>query len=146
MRRNVFGPAGVRCAFAAAVAAYAVVGMFSITGHAGQAREVTAGGSYSTAQADRGKQLYTDQCVACHGSPAVLRVRAARSEGPTARSDHGEVGGKSISGGRRESGSYDGSARPADTGFLRYSSRSPLCGARDVPISAVQTTAESGGG
>ena len=67
MRRNVFGPAGVRYAFAVAVAAYAVVGMFSITGHAGQAREVTAAGSYSAAQADRGKQLYTDQCVACHG-------------------------------------------------------------------------------
>src|ERR1051325_6939316 len=58
MRRNVFGPAGVRCAF---------VGLFSITGHAGQARQVTAAGSYSAAQADRGKTLYSDQCVACHG-------------------------------------------------------------------------------
>src|ERR1051325_1104861 len=58
MRRNVFGPAGVRCAF---------VGLFSITGHAGQARAVTAAGSYSAAQADRGKTLYSDQCVACHG-------------------------------------------------------------------------------
>jgi mono/diheme cytochrome c family protein len=67
MRRNVFGPAGVRCAFAVAVAAYAVVGLFSITGHAGQARAVTAAGSYSAAQADRGKTLYSDQCVACHG-------------------------------------------------------------------------------
>jgi len=26
-----------------------------------------AGGSYSAAQATRGKTLYTDQCVACHG-------------------------------------------------------------------------------
>lgn len=67
MRRNSFGPAGIRCAFAAAIAAYAVVGVLSITGHAGQARQVTAEGSYSTAQATRGKQLYTDQCVACHG-------------------------------------------------------------------------------
>ena len=67
MRRNVFGPAGVRCAFAVAATAWAVVGFFSITGHAGQARPVTAAGSYSAAQADRGKALYTDQCVACHG-------------------------------------------------------------------------------
>lgn len=67
MRRNGFGPAGIRYAFAVAIAAYAVVGMFSITGHAGQARPVTEGGSYSAAQANRGKTLYTDQCVACHG-------------------------------------------------------------------------------
>jgi mono/diheme cytochrome c family protein len=61
------GPAGIRYAFAVAIAAYALVGVFSITGHAGQARQVTAGGSYSAAQATRGKTLYTDQCVACHG-------------------------------------------------------------------------------
>lgn len=67
MRRIGLGPAAVRCAFAAAIAAYALVGLFSITGHAGQAREVTAAGSYSTAQAMRGKQLYSDQCLACHG-------------------------------------------------------------------------------
>jgi mono/diheme cytochrome c family protein len=67
MRRNGFGPAGFRLAFAVAIAAYGVVGLFSITGQAGQARQVTEGGSYSAAQADRGKQLYTDQCVACHG-------------------------------------------------------------------------------
>ena len=67
MRRNGFGPAGIRYAFAVAIAAYAVVGVFSITGHAGQARQVTAGGSYSAAQANRGKTLYSDQCVACHG-------------------------------------------------------------------------------
>jgi mono/diheme cytochrome c family protein len=67
MRRNGFGPAGTRYAFAVAIAAYAVVGVFSITGHAGQARQVTAGGSYSAAQANRGKTLYSDQCVACHG-------------------------------------------------------------------------------
>src|SRR5215208_8310541 len=67
MRRNHFGPAAVRYAFAVAIAAYAVVGVFSITGQAGQARQVTAGGSYSAAQATRGKQLYNDQCAACHG-------------------------------------------------------------------------------
>jgi mono/diheme cytochrome c family protein len=67
MRRIGFGPAAVRCAFAVAVASYAIVGLFSITGHAGQAREVTAAGSYSEAQATRGKQLYSDQCLACHG-------------------------------------------------------------------------------
>ena len=67
MRRNGFGPARIRYAFAVAIAAYAVVGVFSITGHAGQARQVTAAGSYSAAQANRGKTLYSDQCVACHG-------------------------------------------------------------------------------
>jgi len=67
MRRMGLGRATVRCAFAVAIAAYALVGFFSITGHAGQAREVTAAGSYSEAQAMRGKQLYSDQCLACHG-------------------------------------------------------------------------------
>jgi cytochrome c len=67
MRRIELGPAGIRCAFAVAIATYALVGLFSITGHAGQAREVTAAGSYSEAQAMRGKQLYSDQCLACHG-------------------------------------------------------------------------------
>jgi len=61
------GPARIRYAFAVAIVAYALVGVFSITGHAGQARQVTAGGAYSAAQATRGKTLYTDQCVACHG-------------------------------------------------------------------------------
>ena len=67
MRRIGLGPAGIRCAFAVAMATYALVGLFSMTGHAGQAREVTAAGSYSAAQATRGKQLYSDQCLACHG-------------------------------------------------------------------------------
>ena len=34
MRRIGFGPAAVRSAFAVAIAAYALVGLFSITGHA----------------------------------------------------------------------------------------------------------------
>jgi len=67
MRRIGLGPAGIRYAFAVAIAAYGVVGLFSITGHAGQARPVTAAGSYSDAQATRGKTLYNDQCLACHG-------------------------------------------------------------------------------
>src|SRR5258705_9049544 len=67
MRRIGLGRAAIRYAFAVAITAYAVVGWLSITGHAGQARQVTAGGSYSAAQANRGKTLYSDQCVACHG-------------------------------------------------------------------------------
>jgi len=67
MRRIGLGPSGIRSAFTVAIAGYALVGWFSITGHAGQARQVTAGGAYSAAQATRGKQLYSDQCVACHG-------------------------------------------------------------------------------
>ena len=59
--------AAIRCALAVAIAGYALVGVFAITGHAGQAREVTAAGSYSEAQANRGKTLYSDQCLACHG-------------------------------------------------------------------------------
>src|SRR5919197_232503 len=78
MRRSGFGRAGIpavalralagkRFVFAGAITLWVVVGLFSITGHAGQARQVTAAGSYSAAQATRGKQLYSDQCVACHG-------------------------------------------------------------------------------
>src|SRR5262245_14006448 len=67
MRGIGLGRARVRFAFCGAIAAYVLVGAFSITGYAGQARQVTAEGSYSTAQADRGKQLYSDQCLACHG-------------------------------------------------------------------------------
>src|SRR5258705_5328482 len=67
MRRIGLGPAAIRYAFAVAVTAYAVVGWLSITGHAGRARRVPAGGSYSAAQATRGKTLYRDQCVACQG-------------------------------------------------------------------------------
>jgi S-disulfanyl-L-cysteine oxidoreductase SoxD len=67
MRGIGLGPVGVRCAFGVTIVAYGLVGALSITGHAGQARQVTAEGSYSTAQANRGKQLYSDQCLACHG-------------------------------------------------------------------------------
>ena len=67
MRRIGLGPAGTRYAFAVAITGYALVGFFSITGHAGQAQSVATAGAYSAAQATRGKALYTDQCVACHG-------------------------------------------------------------------------------
>ncbi len=67
MRRIGLGPAGTRYAFAVAITGYALVGFFSITGHAGQARPVATAGAYSAAQATRGKALYGDQCVACHG-------------------------------------------------------------------------------
>jgi S-disulfanyl-L-cysteine oxidoreductase SoxD len=66
MRRIRFGPAAIRFAFGVAITAYALVGVFSMTGHAGQARPVTAG-VYSAAQATRGKDLYTAQCLPCHG-------------------------------------------------------------------------------
>lgn len=58
--------AAVRWGLGAAVCAYAVAGVLSLTGHARQARSV-ADGVYTTGQAERGAQLYTAQCVACHG-------------------------------------------------------------------------------
>jgi S-disulfanyl-L-cysteine oxidoreductase SoxD len=66
MRAIRFGSAGIRCAIGAALSAYALVGLFAMTGHAGQARPVSAG-VYSAAQATRGAQLYTDTCRSCHG-------------------------------------------------------------------------------
>ena len=66
MRPNRFGPAGIRCALGVALTAYALVGVFAMTGHAGQARPVSAG-VYSADQAKRGEQLYTDTCRSCHG-------------------------------------------------------------------------------
>ena len=66
MRAIRFGPTGIRCAFGMALTAYALVGVFVMTGHAGQARPVSAG-VYSADQAKRGEQLYTDTCRACHG-------------------------------------------------------------------------------
>lgn len=66
MRPIRFSPAGVRFAFGVAAGAYALVTVFAVTGHAGQARTV-ASGVYSGAQATRGKALFTDQCAACHG-------------------------------------------------------------------------------
>lgn len=65
MMRIPLSPAGTRCALGAALCAYTVVGVFSLTG-AGQSRTVTDG-VYSADQAQRGQQLYKEQCLACHG-------------------------------------------------------------------------------
>lgn len=65
MMRIPLSPAGIRCALGAALCAYAVVGVFSLTG-AGQSRTVSDG-VYSAEQTQRGQQLYKEQCVACHG-------------------------------------------------------------------------------
>ena len=66
MRSIRLSPAGIRCAFAVAFSAYVLVGVFSTTGIAGQARTVAAG-VYTADQATAGKQLYTGMCAACHG-------------------------------------------------------------------------------
>ena len=50
-----------------ALCACVLVWAFSVTGHARQARQVTAG-VYSGAQATRGQALYTTQCLSCHGA------------------------------------------------------------------------------
>ena len=60
-------PVGIRCAFAAALAAYAMSGALAITAHAGQAR-TPAQGVYAADQATRGAALFKAQCVACHGA------------------------------------------------------------------------------
>ena len=62
-----FGPAAIRYAMGVASCSYALVGAFSLTGHAGQLRSVTEG-VYSTGQAARGQQMYQAQCAECHGN------------------------------------------------------------------------------
>ncbi len=47
--------------------AYALVGAFSLAGHAQQLQSVT-GGVYSAGQAARGQQIYQAQCAECHGN------------------------------------------------------------------------------
>src|SRR5262245_51329544 len=66
MRSNRFGSAWIRGAFGLAVTTWAVAGVFSMIGYAGQATTV-ASGVYSAAQAARGKTLYEAQCLPCHG-------------------------------------------------------------------------------
>ena len=51
---------------AIALAAFALVAAFALTGHAQQARTVSDG-VYSAEQAQRGAALYKAQCAACHG-------------------------------------------------------------------------------
>jgi mono/diheme cytochrome c family protein len=64
MRLIPLGPAATR--YALGVASCALVGAFSLTGHAGQLRSVTEG-AYSNGQAARGQQIYQVQCAECHG-------------------------------------------------------------------------------
>ena len=61
------GPLGIRCAIGASLFAYALIGAFAMTGHAGQA-QTPAQGVYAADQAARGAALYKAQCVACHGA------------------------------------------------------------------------------
>jgi mono/diheme cytochrome c family protein len=49
-----------------AACVYALVGVFTVTGQAGQARVVTAG-AYTADQAKTGQTLYAGMCAACHG-------------------------------------------------------------------------------
>ena len=67
MRLIPLGPAAIRDALGVASCAYALVGAFSLTGHAGQLRSVTDG-VYSAGQAARGQQIYQAQCAECHGN------------------------------------------------------------------------------
>jgi mono/diheme cytochrome c family protein len=57
----------MRASVGAALAVYALVAAFSLTGRAQQSRTV-ADGVYSAEQAQRGSTLYTAQCAACHGA------------------------------------------------------------------------------
>jgi S-disulfanyl-L-cysteine oxidoreductase SoxD len=57
----------IRCALDVAARACALLGAFSLTGHAGQLRSVTDG-VYSAGQAARGQQIYRIQCAECHGT------------------------------------------------------------------------------
>ena len=66
MRLIPLGPAAIRYALGVASCACALVGAFSMTGHAGQLKSVTEG-VYSSGQAARGQQIYQVQCLECHG-------------------------------------------------------------------------------
>ena len=57
----------MRAPLGVALAVYALVAAFSLTGHAQQSRTV-ADGVYSAEQAQRGAELYKAQCAACHGA------------------------------------------------------------------------------
>ena len=66
MRLNVLCSKDIRRASAAALSVAGCIGVFSLTGHAGQQRSI-ADGVYTAEQAQRGQELYKTQCVACHG-------------------------------------------------------------------------------
>ena len=67
MRLISWGPAALRHALGVTSWAYALVAVFSLTGHAGQSRSVTEG-VYSAGQAARARQIYQAQCAECHGN------------------------------------------------------------------------------
>jgi len=92
MRRMRLTPAGIRYAFATAITGYALVGVFAMTGLAGQAKPVNTTGAYSAAQATRGKAVYSDQCLVCHGENLEGVV------GPPLTGDDflGDYGGKPV--------------------------------------------------
>src|SRR5271165_150243 len=65
-RRGFFRARSGGGALGIALVAYALVGSFSLTLHAGQERTVAAG-VYTSAQAARGQALFKDKgCVICH--------------------------------------------------------------------------------
>ena len=66
MRLIPMGPAAIRYALGVASCASALVGAFSLIGHAGQLQSVSDG-VYSAGQAARGQQIYQAQCAECHG-------------------------------------------------------------------------------
>jgi mono/diheme cytochrome c family protein len=62
-----FESTGTRAAFVAAVSVCALIGVFQVTGHAGQSRTL-AQGAYAGEQASRGQVLFQAQCGSCHGA------------------------------------------------------------------------------
>jgi mono/diheme cytochrome c family protein len=66
MMRTSWAPAGVRAALTIAAAAMLVVGAYSMTAQARQARSVSDG-VFTADQAQRGQALYKTECLSCHG-------------------------------------------------------------------------------
>ena len=69
----------------------------------------------------------TGQRGAHHRGDSIFRLRAPRPQRPAARPDHGEAGGKSPGGRRREPVAHHGPACPAVAGIFRHSGRPSLC-------------------
>src|SRR2546422_1532604 len=66
MRLIPLGRPAISCSLAVALCAYALVGVYSLSGQGRQLRSITEG-VYSDAQATRGQQIYKAQCAECHG-------------------------------------------------------------------------------
>ena len=90
-----------------------------------------------------------DRCVppvvggAHHGGAAVLRLRAAGSQGQAARADLGQARGQRAERGGHEPRADDGSAQGADPGVLRHSGRPPVRGAGDHRVPGAARLAEA---